>query len=311
MRILVVGAGVAGLAAARTLAACRLHGRGGRAATRLGPGGDGYLPAWERLSSAAGTRSRTVRSRREEPSYPGSASAMSAAGCSRGRCRGAVGRSRSLPRARPRSELHAVLLEGARDVPIRMGAPFADSTTRRARLGRVRRREFRRIRPRDRRGRNPQHGPPAHLRPGREGRPVGQVGWRFVTVCPPEITTWSACWAPGRPFSPFRSGMARCTATATSRRNPVPSCTRIPPSSSPTSRSPRSSSSSRSPGGATYIARRSRRSRSPHGCSGEVLLVGTRRTPPRPTWPRAPRWRWKTRWCWRSASLDRTLSPPR
>ena len=91
-----------------------------------------------------------------------------------------------------RADLHAVLLDGARDVPIRMGADvrglreqdgtvsveFGDGTAGEYDLvigadgirSTVRRLAF---------------GDDA------TARPVGQVGWRFVTACPPEITTWS------------------------------------------------------------------------------------------------------------------------
>jgi FAD-dependent urate hydroxylase len=91
-----------------------------------------------------------------------------------------------------RADLHAVLIEGAHEVPIRMGVDvrglsehdggllveFGDGNAGRYDLAvaadgirsTVRRLAF-----------------------GHEAsaRPVGQVGWRFVTGCPPEITTWS------------------------------------------------------------------------------------------------------------------------
>ena len=91
-----------------------------------------------------------------------------------------------------RADLHAVLLDGAREVPLRLGAEirglreqggtllveFGDGTGGEYDLvigadgirSTVRRRAF---------------GDDA------AARPIGQVGWRFLTACPPEITTWS------------------------------------------------------------------------------------------------------------------------
>jgi FAD-dependent urate hydroxylase len=90
-----------------------------------------------------------------------------------------------------RADLHAVLLGGVADVPIRMGAEvdglrqrdgkvavaFSDGTDGEYDLvlgadgirSVVRRLVFN----------------------GANVMPVGQVGWRFVSTCPPEVTTWS------------------------------------------------------------------------------------------------------------------------
>ena len=47
---------------------------------------------------------------------------------------------------------------------------------------------------------------------GATARPVGQVGWRFVTACPPEITTWSVMLGHRTAFLtiPIGSGRVYC-----------------------------------------------------------------------------------------------------
>lgn len=99
-------------------------------------------------------------------------------------------------------------------------------------------------------------------------RPVGQVGWRFVTACLPEITTWSVMLGHRTAFLTSRSGTAACTATATSCRASARIGTRISAGFFPVSRSRCLSSSTRSRTETSCTARRSRRSRSTLGCTG-------------------------------------------
>ena len=91
-----------------------------------------------------------------------------------------------------RSDLHAVLLDGAREAPIQMGVEvrglsegdgslsveFADGSAG----------EYELVV-----GADGIHSTVRRFAFGEQAtvRPVGQVGWRFVTECPPEITTWS------------------------------------------------------------------------------------------------------------------------
>jgi FAD-dependent urate hydroxylase len=91
-----------------------------------------------------------------------------------------------------RADLHAVLIDGARDVPTRMGVEvralgehdgtlsveFGDGSTG----------EYDIVV-----GADGIHSTVRRLTFGDDAvaRPVGQVGWRFVAPCPAEVTTWS------------------------------------------------------------------------------------------------------------------------
>ena len=208
-RILVVGAGLAGLAVARTLARAGFSVEVVERQPAWGETGTGiYLP---------GNATRALRSL-------GLEDAVAERGVVIPRQRVSDERGRLLVEvdveelwdgvgpclALPRSEFHAVLLDGARDVPTRMGADvrglreqdgtvsvefgdrsFGDydlvigadgirSTVRRLAFG---------------------HGATAE--------PVGQVGWRFVTACPPEITTWSVMLGHRTAFLTIPIGNAR------------------------------------------------------------------------------------------------------
>ena len=124
-----------------------------------------------------------------------------------------------------RADLHAVLLDGARDVPIRMGVElrrlreqdgavtveFGDGTAREYDLvigadgirSAVRRLAF---------------GDDA------AAEPVGQVGWRFVTACPPAITTWSVMLGHRTAFLmiPIGNGRVYCYCDVVSRSSAEP-----------------------------------------------------------------------------------------
>jgi FAD-dependent urate hydroxylase len=189
MRILIVGGGIAGLAVARTLARASFAAEVVEREPTWDQGGHGiYLP---------GNASRALRGL-------GLQHAVLERGIAIARQRFSDHRGRLLVEvdlaelwdspclALHRADLHAVLLDGARDVPIRMGvevrrlrqqdgavtAEFGDGTAGEYDLvigadgirSVVRRLAF---------------GDDA------AAEPVGQVGWRFITACPPAITTWS------------------------------------------------------------------------------------------------------------------------
>jgi FAD-dependent urate hydroxylase len=190
-RILVVGGGLAGLAAARTLARADFSVEVVEREPAWAEAGTGiYLPgnacrALRALGLEQAVMDRGIVIPRQRVSDE------------RGRLLIEVDLAELWDGVGPclalhRADLHAVLLEGARDVPLRMGADarelrerngtvsveFGDGTAGEYDLvigadgirSTVRRLAF---------------GSDASV------RPVGQVGWRFVTACPPEITTWS------------------------------------------------------------------------------------------------------------------------
>jgi FAD-dependent urate hydroxylase len=191
IRILIVGAGLAGLATARALA----HGGFSAEVIERQPGwreaGTGiYLPA---------NATRALRALGLEQAVSETAAVISRqlVNDDRGRLLvevdlaelwNGIGSCLALRRA----DLHAVLLDGARDVPLRLGT------------------EIRALREQD--GtvsveRGDGTAGEYDLVIGADGirstvrrlafggdavaRPVGQVGWRFLTACPAEITTWS------------------------------------------------------------------------------------------------------------------------
>jgi FAD-dependent urate hydroxylase len=189
-RILVVGAGIGGLAVARALA------RGGFSAEVVE-----REPAWEGGTGIylPGNAARALRALGLERAIIERAVVIPRQRVSDDRGRllveadvaelwDGVGPCLALHR----TDLHAVLLDGARDVPLRMGADvrglrevngtvsveFGDGTVAEYDLvigadgirSTLRRLAF---------------GSDA------TAQPVGQVGWRFTTACPPEVTTWS------------------------------------------------------------------------------------------------------------------------
>lgn len=190
-RVLVVGAGVAGLAAARELA------RAGFSAELVE-----RQAAWDQTGTGIYLPGNAVRALRAL----GLERAVSEGGVAIARQRVSDHRGRLLLEidlaelwvgvgpclALARADLHAVLLDGARGVPLRMGADvrglceldgvvsveFGDGT-----VG-----EYDLVI-----GADGVHSTLRRLAFGDDAtaQPVGQVGWRFVTDCPPEITTWS------------------------------------------------------------------------------------------------------------------------
>jgi 2-polyprenyl-6-methoxyphenol hydroxylase-like FAD-dependent oxidoreductase len=211
-RVLVVGAGIAGLAAARSLTHADFEVElVERDKTWTGEGAGIYLP---------GNAVRALRTLGldEEALSPGVVIPRQRFSDQRGRLLFEVdvdemwtdvGACVALHRAL----LHAALLEGARDVPIRMGVQvrstrqldnrvtvdFDDGATGDYALVV---------------GADGINSSIRRLALDADGavRRVGQVGWRFVTACPADVVTWSAMLGPRTTFLavPIGAGRVYC-----------------------------------------------------------------------------------------------------
>ena len=126
------------------------------------------------------------------------------------------------------------------------------------------------------------------------------MGWRFVTACPPEITTWSVMLGHRTAFLtiPIGRGRVYCYCDVVSRSGmtdevfgrlfsgfaePVPSLIDSVAEPRAVHRST-----------IEEVALDS-------WARGRVVLIGDAAHATSPTWPRAPRWHWRTRWCSPSA----------
>jgi FAD-dependent urate hydroxylase len=190
-RILVAGAGIAGLAAARTLAGAGFSVEVVEREPAWREGGTGiYLPgnaarALHALGLDQPVLERGVVIPRQRLSDH------------RGRLLVEVDLAELWDGVGPcvalhRADLHAVLLDGARDVPIRMGVDVRGLSERDGTLsvefGDGTAGEYDLVI-----GADGIHSTVRRVAFGNDAtaRPVGQLGWRFLTACPAEITIWS------------------------------------------------------------------------------------------------------------------------
>jgi 2-polyprenyl-6-methoxyphenol hydroxylase-like FAD-dependent oxidoreductase len=192
VRILVVGAGIGGLAVARTLA------RAGFSAEVIE-----RQPSWDVAGTGIylpGNASRALRALGLEEAVieRGIVIPKQRVSDHRGRLLVEIDLAELWHGVGPcvalhRADLQGVLLDGAGDVPIRMGVDVRalreQDRTVTVELGDGTAREYDLVI-----GADGIHSSVRQLAFGREvaAEPLGQVGWRFVTACPPEITTWSA-----------------------------------------------------------------------------------------------------------------------
>ena len=190
-RILVVGGGIAGLAVARALSRAGFSAEIAEREPMWGEAGTGvYLP---------GNAARALRALGLEEAVSERGFAIPrqrvADDCGRllvevdlAKLWDGVGACLALHRA----DLHAVLLDGARDVPIPMGVDVRALSERDDRVvvafGDGTEGEYDLVI-----GADGIHSTVRRIvfGGGATARSLGQVGWRFVTDCPPEITTWS------------------------------------------------------------------------------------------------------------------------
>jgi len=230
-RILVVGAGIGGLAVARTLA------RAGFSVEVVE-----REPAWDEAGMGIylpGNAARALRALGLEQAVLERAVVIPRQRVSDDRGRllmevdlaelwDGVGPCLALPRA----QLQAVLLDGARDVPIRTGVDVRGLSERDGTLsvefGDGTAGEYDLVI-----GADGIHSTVRRLAFGSEAtaQPVGQVGWRFTTACPAEITTWSVMRGPS---STFCSAAAVRAASCAQRRKDGPASRRpCPPDGVP------------------------------------------------------------------------------
>jgi FAD-dependent urate hydroxylase len=192
-----------------------------------------------------------------------------------------------------RSDLHDVLASHGPPVPIRMGLPvqrlsqhdnaatveFGDATAARYDLVI---------------GADGIHSTVRQLTIGaRANRPVGQLAWRFVTECPAEVTTWTVMLGHDVTFLavPIGSGHVYCYCDAPTNRTPGPQGSEVtrrlaellsgfaPPVPAILD--------ALGPGGTVHVAPIEEVTLDA-GLADRCCSSATRRTRPRPTWPKAP-----------------------
>jgi hypothetical protein len=203
-RILIVGAGLAGLALARALGQAGLAPELIEGQAGWGVAGTGiYLPAnGVRALRTLGLEGAVAA--RAAPDPPAAPPRPPRAPARRHRPPSAVG-SVGPCLALPRTELHQILREG---VPVQLGRTIGSlEHLDGARPGRLGRRQRRRVRPGRRGRRTALLGPATGCRPTAAG-PVGQHSWRFLTARPPRGHHLDGPARPGRllPDRPGRPG---------------------------------------------------------------------------------------------------------
>jgi FAD-dependent urate hydroxylase len=220
-RILVVGAGIAGLAVARMLA------RAGAQVEVVE-----RTPAWEGAGTGVylpGNATRALRALGLEQAVLERAVVIQRQRISdhRGRLLTEVDVTQLWDGVGPcvalhRSDLHAILLDGSREVPLRMGADLHALVEHDGKisveLGDGAGGDYDLVI-----GADGIHSSVRRLVFGSDASatPVGQLGWRFTTDCPPEVTTWSVMLGHRTAFLaiPIGRGSVYCYCDVVSSRD--------------------------------------------------------------------------------------------